>query len=54
MFRFPYLYPGNYTLYVYSFDPTAEDGQSPVIVEAEIIDREQRLELERIEILAQP
>lgn len=54
MFRFQYLYPGDYTLYVYSFDPTAADGQSPVIVKAEIVDREQHLELDRIEILAQP
>jgi hypothetical protein len=53
-FRFNFLYPGNYTVYVYSFDPTEIDGQSPVIREVTIEDRKENIEMDRIEILAQP
>ena len=52
-FKFNYLYPGNYTIYVYSFDPIAIDGQSPVIREVTIKDRKDNVEMERIEILAE-
>jgi hypothetical protein len=53
-FQFNFLYPGNYTVYVYSFDPAEIDGQSPVIREVTIEDRKENLEMDRIEILAQP
>jgi hypothetical protein len=53
-FRFPFLYEGKYTLYVYSFDPYAIDGQSPVIREITISDRKEVIEMERMNILAQP
>jgi hypothetical protein len=50
-FTFNYLYPGNYTLYVYSFDPLEIDGQSAVIRQIEIKERKENVEVERIEIL---
>jgi predicted small secreted protein len=51
-FNFNYLYPGNYTLYVYSFDPYDEiDERSPVIRQVEIKERKENVEVERIEIL---
>jgi hypothetical protein len=51
-FTFNYLYPGNYTLYVYSFDPFDElDQQSTVIRQVEITERKENVEIERIEIL---
>ena len=53
-FKFNYLYPGNYTIYVYSFDPLEIDGQSPVIRQVVINERKENIELERIEILSQP
>lgn len=53
-YAFNFLYPGNYTLYVYSFDPMEIDGQSPVIRKVTIEDRKEKLEMERIEIIAQP
>lgn len=53
-FRFPFLYKGKYTLYTYSFDPYAVDGQSPVIKEITINDRKEVIEMERMNILAQP
>jgi hypothetical protein len=53
-FRFPFLYEGKYTLYTYSFDPYAVDGQSPVIKEITINDRKEVIEMERMNILAQP
>lgn len=54
MYRFSYLYPGEYTLFVYSFDPAQVDGQSPVVQKITLEDRKQQLQLERFEILAQP
>jgi hypothetical protein len=53
-FRFSFLYPGDYTLYVYSFDPTAIDAQSPIIRKVTIEDRKEEIEIERFEILSQP
>jgi hypothetical protein len=55
-FRFSFLYPGDYTLYVYSFDPTPEsiDGQSPVIKKVKIEERKEEIEIERFEILSLP
>lgn len=53
-FRFPFLYEGKYTLYTYTFDPYAIDGQSPVIREITIQDRKQIVEMERMNILAEP
>ncbi|MFN5621694.1 MAG: hypothetical protein ACK478_10355 [Flavobacteriales bacterium] len=53
-FRFPFLYEGKYTLYTYSFDPYAIDGQSPVIQEITISDRKEIVEMERMNTLAQP
>jgi hypothetical protein len=53
-FRFPYLYEGKYTLYTYSFDPYALDGQSPVIQEITIEGRKEVIEIERMNILAEP
>lgn len=51
-FNFKYLYPGNYTIYVYSFDPFDEiDQRSPVIRQVEIKERKENVEVERIEIL---
>ena len=51
-FNFDYLYPGNYTIYVYSFDPFDEiDQRSPVIRQVEIKKRKENVEVERIEIL---
>lgn len=51
-FNFNYLYPGNYTIYVYSFDPFDEiDQRSPVIRQVEIKERKENVEVERIEIL---
>ena len=53
-FNFNYLYPGNYTLYVYSFDPYDEiDERSPVIRKIEIKERKENVEVGRIEILSQ-
>ena len=53
-FRFSFLYPGDYTLYVYSFDPAAIDAQSPIIRKVTIEDRKEEIEIERFEILSQP
>ena len=53
-FRFSFLYPGDYTLYVYSFDPVAIDTQSPIIKKVTIEDRKEEIEIERFEILTQP
>lgn len=53
-YAFNFLYPGNYTLYVYSFDPLEIDGQSPVIRTVTIEGRKEEFEMERIEIIAQP
>ena len=53
-YAFNFLYPGNYTLYVYSFDPLEIDGQSPVIRKVTIEGRKEEFEMERIEIIAQP
>jgi len=53
-YAFNFLYPGNYTLYVYSFDPLEVDGQSPVIRKVTIEGRKEEFEMERIEIIAQP
>jgi hypothetical protein len=53
-FRFPFLYPGDYTIYTYSFDPIEIDGQSPVIEKITIDNRKQVVELERINTLAHP
>jgi hypothetical protein len=50
-FTFNYLYPGNYTIYVYSFDPMEIDGQSPVIHQVAIEGRKDHVEMDRIEIL---
>jgi hypothetical protein len=53
-FRFPFLYPGDYTIYVYSFNPNEIDGQSPVIQKVHIEGRKEIMELERINTTAQP
>ncbi len=53
-YTFNFLYPGKYTLYVYSFDPLEIDGQSPVIRKVTIEGRKEEFEMERIEIIAQP
>lgn len=54
-FNFKYLYPGNYTIYVYSYDPFDEiDERSPVIRQIEIKERKENVEVERIEILELP
>jgi hypothetical protein len=53
-YAFNFLYPGNYSLYVYSFDPLEIDGQSPVIRKVTIEGRKEEFEMERIEIIAQP
>jgi predicted small secreted protein len=54
-FKFNYLYPGDYTLYVYSFDPDPNvlDERSPVIRNVKIEERKENAEVERIEILSQ-
>lgn len=53
-FRFSYLYPGDYEIYVYSFDKDENDGQSPVIVNVKLEDRKQHLVLDTLKIYAQP
>ncbi len=54
-FKFSYLYPGDYTLFVYSYDPSPSlDRQSPVIRKVKIEDRKQNVEVEQIEILVKP
>jgi predicted small secreted protein len=53
-FKFNYLYPGDYTIYVYSFDPLEIDGQRAVIEHVNIESREENIDMGRIEILSQP
>jgi hypothetical protein len=53
-FRFPYLYPGEYTLYVYSVDTSADsfDSQRPIIKKVTIQKRKEIIELDRFEIMS--
>ena len=53
-FRFSYLYPGDYTVYTYSFDVNEIDGRSPVIRKVHISERNEKIEMERIDILSLP
>jgi hypothetical protein len=53
-FKFNYLYPGDYTIYVYSFDQLEIDGQRAVIEHVNIESREGNIDMGRIEILSQP
>lgn len=53
-FRFPFLYPGDYTIYAYTFDLNEIDGQSPVIRKVTIDDRKQVITIDRLNILAEP
>jgi len=55
-FKFSYLYPGDYTLYAYSYnpDPTVLDMQSPVIRKVKIQGRKESVEVGKIEILVNP
>jgi len=53
-FKFNYLYPGDYTIYVYSFDALEIDGQRAVIEQVNIESREENIDMGRIEILSQP
>jgi hypothetical protein len=54
-YRFSYLYPGDYTLYVYSIDLNADnatsDGLKAITKEVTIHERKEEIELERFEIL---
>jgi hypothetical protein len=54
-YRFSYLYPGDYTLYVYSYDPDFDqetsDGQVAIIKRVTIRKRKEDIELDRFEIL---
>ncbi len=53
-FRFSYLYPGDYTIYTYSFDMNEIDQSSPVIRKVHISERSEKIEMERIDILSLP
>ena len=53
-FEFSFLYPGDYTIYAYSFDPLEIDTQSPVIKKVHIEERKESIDLGRIGILSQP
>jgi hypothetical protein len=52
-YRFPYLYPGDYTLYVYSLDTSADsfDSQRPIIKKVTIQKRKEIIELDRFDII---
>lgn len=51
-FEFPYLYKGNYKLYVYSRDSTLQDpsGTIPVIREIQITERKQQEHIDTLMI----
>jgi hypothetical protein len=53
-FRFSYLYPGDYTIYAYTFNPQSVPGQEPVIRKITIESRDEVVEVERINIVAEP
>ena len=51
-YRFDYLLPGDYKIYVYSKDVTGQSGgeRIPIIIDVEITDKNQVIELEDIVI----
>ena len=53
-YRFSYLYPGDYTLYVYSYDPDFDEetsnGYEAIIKKVTIKKRKEEIELDRFEI----